>query len=108
VRATILNFLLRLPDTFACDAGRWRLESGDGDALVTVRLSGSCWCARCVRSRRRTAMTPVRSTRCGGISTSPGGCAGCRCGAARLYVAISSMILIRSLASSPGMERKGE
>jgi transposase len=40
VRATtLLNFLLRLPGTFACDAGRWRLDSGDGDALVTVRLS---------------------------------------------------------------------
>lgn len=36
---TLLNFLLRLPGTFACDAGRWRLDSGDGDALVTVRLS---------------------------------------------------------------------
>jgi hypothetical protein len=40
VRATtLLNFLLRLPGTFACDAGRWRLDSGDGDALVTVLLS---------------------------------------------------------------------
>ena len=36
---TLLNFLLRLPGTFAVDPGRWQLDSGNGEALVTVRLS---------------------------------------------------------------------
>jgi transposase len=31
--------LLRLPGTFACDPGRWQFDSGNGDALVTVRMS---------------------------------------------------------------------
>jgi transposase len=40
VRATtLLNFPLRLPGAFACGPGRWQLDSGNGEALVTLRLS---------------------------------------------------------------------
>ncbi|MGH3630818.1 MAG: ISL3 family transposase [Sciscionella sp.] len=36
---TLLNFLLCLPGVVACDPGSWQLGGGDGDAVVTVRLS---------------------------------------------------------------------
>jgi transposase len=52
VRATtLLNLRLRLPGTRTLD-GRWQLDSGVGDALVTVRLSRRLLVPLCTNATR--------------------------------------------------------